>query len=54
LFDPGREQVDHLGDARRPQRRLAGRRIDIAQIRLAVELRQRVEEGRGGLIVADG
>jgi hypothetical protein len=44
LFDPGREEIDYLSDARRPQVRAAGGRIDPAEVGLAVELRQRVEE----------
>jgi hypothetical protein len=48
LLDPGREQVYYLSDARRPQAWPAGRRIDPAQVGLAVELRQRAEERRGG------
>ena len=50
LLDTGREQVYYLGDARRTQVRPAGRPIDPAQVGLAVKLRQRVEERRGGRV----
>jgi hypothetical protein len=48
--DPGREQVYYLGDARRAKVWPADSRIDPAQIRVAVELRQRAEERRRGRI----
>src|ERR1022692_1594901 len=44
LFDPGREQVDYLSDAGRADVRPASGRIDPAEVGLAVELCQRVEE----------
>ena len=45
LLDPCREQVYHLSDTGRAQVWAPGRRIDPAQVGLAVKLRQRVEEG---------
>src|SRR5712691_5865358 len=48
LLDPGGEQVYDLGDARRAQVRPPGSPVDPAQVGLAVELCQRVEERRGG------
>ena len=49
FFDPVREQACYLSDARRTHVWPAGLRIDIAQVGLAVELRQRVEEGRSAM-----
>lgn len=46
LFDPGRKQLHYFSDARGPQVGSAGCRIDPAQIGLAVELGQGVEERR--------
>jgi hypothetical protein len=48
LFDPGRKQVCYFGDACGTQVWPTGGRVDPAQVGLAVELRQRVEERRGG------
>jgi hypothetical protein len=48
LLDAGREQVYHLGDAPGAQLWPLGGGIDPAEIGLAVELRQRVEERRSG------
>ena len=48
LLDSGREQVDDLGDPRRAELGPPGGGVDPAEIGLAVELRQRVEERRGG------
>ena len=44
LFDPGRKQLHYFSDARGPQLGPAGCHIDPAQIGLAVELGQGVEE----------
>jgi len=51
LFDPRREQAGYLGDAGRAQIRPAGGRIDPAQVRRAVELRQRAFEGSTGIVM---
>jgi len=50
LLDPGRQQIYHLSDARGTQVWPPGRRVDPAEVGLAVELRQRVEE-RGSVRV---
>jgi len=47
LLDPGGEQLCYLLDARRAQVRPPGGGIDPAEVGLAVELRQRVEERPG-------
>jgi alpha-1,2-mannosyltransferase len=48
LLDPGREEVNDLGDAGRAQVRAPLGRVDPAQVGLAVELGERVpERGRG-------
>jgi hypothetical protein len=44
LFDARRQQIDHLSDAGGTHVRSAARRIDPAQVGLAVELRQGIEE----------
>jgi hypothetical protein len=44
LFDSRREQADDLSNAGSAQIRPAGGRVDPAQVSLAVELRQRIEE----------
>src|ERR1039458_8100609 len=52
LFDARRQQVDDLSDAGRTEIWAAGGGIDPAEVGLAVELRERVEEcacGRAGL-----
>jgi hypothetical protein len=50
LLDPGREQIYHLSDTRSTQVWPAGCRVDPAEVGLAVELRQRVEERRSGRV----
>jgi len=50
FFDPGRQQIHDFGDADRAQLRPPFRRIDPAQVGLAVELREGVPERRGGRI----
>ncbi len=50
LVEPGREEVHDLSDARRADLRPAAGRIDPAEVGLAVELRQRVEERRRGRV----
>jgi hypothetical protein len=50
LLDPGREEVHDLSNARRADLRPAGGRVDPAEVGLAVELRQRVEERRRGRV----
>jgi alpha-1,2-mannosyltransferase len=47
FFDPGRQQVHDLGDARRAQLRPPFRCLDPPQVALAVELREGVPERRG-------
>ena len=54
LFDAGREEVHDLGDAGSADLRSAGSRVDPTEIRLAVELRQRVEERPGGRVGGEG
>jgi phage shock protein A len=54
LFDAGREEVHDLGDAGGADLRSAGSRVDPTEIRLAVELRQRVEERPGGRVGGEG
>jgi hypothetical protein len=55
FFDVGLKQFDDLGDACRAQVRAAGGGVDPAQVRLSVELRERVEErGRGRVAVEGG
>ena len=44
LFYARREQIDDLSDAGRPKIGAAARPIDPAQVRLAVELREGIEE----------
>jgi len=50
LFGPGREQGDHFGDPGCPQIWPPGGRIDPAQVRLAVELREGIEERARGWV----
>src|SRR5215469_7131721 len=47
LLDPACQQFHDFGDARGPHLRPAGRRVNPAQISLAVKLSQGVEERRG-------
>jgi hypothetical protein len=48
FFDPVCQQACYLCNAVRAEVRPAGRRVDVAEVRLAVELRERVEERPGG------